>query len=176
MKNEILDKIVKAQSNHEDLIALIDDFTPLIKKYSLNLEYEDAKNDLILAFIEIILGINIGQFAKYNKYQMLSYLSVSIKNAYIRLSKKHCAYMKNELPIEEIWDEIDDSMFDNYDDLLVEDIKKYLTTKEFEIICKHYFIGLSISEIANQQGISRQAVNQVKNRAIRKLSKQFDIK
>ena len=82
MKISLLDKIIKAQENHnEDLENIIEDFTPLIRKFASKLYYEDAFADLRLEFIEIILGINIDLFRNYEEGQILSYIKISMKNA-----------------------------------------------------------------------------------------------
>lgn len=52
--------IASAQHNNsESLLALIEKFKPLLKKYAYKLHYEDAYYDLQLDFIQIILTINL---------------------------------------------------------------------------------------------------------------------
>ncbi len=53
-------------------------------------------------------------------------------------------------------------------------LKKYLTENEFDVIYKHFFCGFTVSDIALIKKVSRQAVNQVKTRAIKKLSNAFE--
>ena len=57
----------------------------------------------------------------------------------------------------------------SYRRLLIYDLKRTLTAKEFSVIYALIFKELSVAEIAEKQGISRQAVNQMKNSAIKKL-------
>lgn len=175
MEKELLNKIIKAQEDHKTALEiLINDFTPLIKKYAKRMDYEDAFADLRLQFIEIILGIDPKRFAEYEEYQMLSYLNTSVRNAYIKLSKDKCQREEHSFLVENVLDEIDKAHVDNYDDLFFDDIKKYLSKKEFEIIYRNFYCGVTIADIAKERGITRQAVNQVKTRAIKKLSKAFN--
>ena len=58
---------------------------------------------------------------------------------------------------------------DEYRRLLIYDLKRTLTAKEFSVIYALIFKELSVAEVAEKQGISRQAVNQMKNSAIKKL-------
>ena len=52
--------ISSAQHNNPDsLLALIEKFKPLLKKYAYKLHYEDAYYDLQLDFIQIVLSINL---------------------------------------------------------------------------------------------------------------------
>lgn len=175
MKISLLDKIIKAQENHnKDLENIIEDFTPLIRKFASKLYYEDAFADLRLEFIEIILGINIDLFRNYEEGQILSYIKISMKNAYIKLSRKACIDEMNVFYVEDVRDELEKSHYDNYENVFFEDVKKYLTPNEFDVIYKHFLCGLTISNIASAKGISRQAVNQLKSWAIKKLSKVFE--
>ena len=69
MKNSLLIKIINAQKNHEeDLLGLVNDFVPLIKKYATKMSSEDAFADLRLEFIEIILGIDTERFFNFISY------------------------------------------------------------------------------------------------------------
>ena len=175
MKNSLLTKIINAQKNHEeDLVQLINDFTPLLKKYATKMNYEDAFADLRLEFIEIILGISTEKFSNYAEPQILCYIKISVHNAYIKLSKIKCDYENNAFPVEDIRDEIEKSHYDEYENIFLEDIKKYLTENEFDVIYKHFFCGFTVSDIALIKKVSRQAVNQVKTRAIKKLSNVFE--
>ena len=52
--------ITSAQHNNPDsLLALIEKFKPLLKKYAYKLRYEDAYYNLQLDFIQIVLSINL---------------------------------------------------------------------------------------------------------------------
>lgn len=175
MKNSLLIKIINAQKNHEEnLVMLINDFAPLLKKYAAKMNDEDAFADLRLEFIEIILGIDTEKFSNYVEPQILSYIKTSVHNAYIKLSKKKCDYENNTFPVEDVRDELEKSHYDEYENIFLEDIKKYLTENEFDVIYKHFFCGFTVSDIALIKKVSRQAVNQVKTRAIKKLSNVFE--
>lgn len=175
MKISLLGKIIKAQKNHnEDLENIIKDFTPLIRKFASKLYYEDAFADLQLEFIEIILCIDTERFRNYEESQILSYIKISMKNAYIKLSRKAHIDEMNIFYVEDVRDELEKSHYDDYESVFFEDVKKFLTPNEFDVIYKHFFCGLTISNIASAKGISRQAANQLKSRAIKKLSKVFE--
>lgn len=49
----------------------------------------------------------------------------------------------------------------------------HLTKTEEDVIIRFFFWGDSIGEIAKRMKISRQSVNQTKNRAIKKLKKTY---
>lgn len=68
---------------------IIDSFTPLIKKYSYWLDYDDAEQDLIVAFIEIIFAMPlriISSDVRLSYARILSYIKKSMYRRYILLS------------------------------------------------------------------------------------------
>ncbi|OYO91836.1 hypothetical protein CG709_12665 [Lachnotalea glycerini] len=62
---------------------------------------------------------------------------------------------------------------DSHFKLYMESLQDFLTAPEISIIELVYYYGFSVNDIANFYGISRQAVNQMKNRALRKLKKDY---
>lgn len=60
---------------------------------------------------------------------------------------------------------------DFYRDLFLQDIKKYLTGLEYQVILSVYVQGKKPAELAKELQVSRQAVNEVKLTALRKLRK-----
>lgn len=101
---------------------------------------------------------------------MLLYFSKSLKNEYIRLSKESDKKNKNESYID---NELlyDCNKIESNIEIL--DSIRILTTYEREIIKLIFFNGYKASDIAQKTGKSRQAINQVKNRALKKLKKEY---
>ncbi len=58
---------------------------------------------------------------------------------------------------------------DTYDEILIETLKQVLTEKEFSYVYQIVFQGHTAEQVAEKLGISKQAVNQSKNRALNKL-------
>ncbi|CDM70387.1 Hypothetical protein CM240_3270 [Clostridium bornimense] len=134
------------------------------------LKYEDAKHDLILHFIKVIKNMPLNENMKSEPI-LISYLSKSIRNEYIRLSKEKSKY--NELSLnfdintENNITEID---FDYVSDLLNE----CLTEKETSIMSLLYTDGYKVYDVSKVMHISRQTVNQCKNRSLLKLRNFFE--
>lgn len=155
--------------NEEDVIFILNKFDPLINKYSRLLEYEDTKQELSLTLIKVLQRIRIdkGNFTE-DKY-IISYIKKSIINRYIALSKQlsKVSRYESEADINLIY-------ADNDEDVLeMCDLLKDLTEIERKVIILKYMYMMKDSEIAILNNISRQAVNQAKNRAISKLRLYF---
>ena len=106
----------------------------------------------------------------YEDKQVLSYFSKSLKNEYIRLSKKNDRRKNNEDYNCE--DRVWGYNFIESNIEVVDSIKN-LNNYEKKIIKMVVLNGYSVSEVAKKTGKSRQAISQVKNRAISKLKKVY---
>ena len=69
--------------------------------------------------------------------------------------------------------EVKSSTYDTYSNLDFELLQKSLTKPEFTVIRMIYYIGYTVAETATYCGVSRQAVNQMRNRALKKLMRVF---
>lgn len=167
MNNEIFIKIMNYRNGDNDcLLDIIEIFNPLISKYSKLLEGEDTKQDLIIYLINITNKIPVDNNSFFDNRAIFSYIAKSIRNEYIKLSKKKDKKTINEIELN-VDIEIGYEDFESEIELL--DLFKILTEREAYIIKLIYIYYLSVNEIADFMKISRQAVNQAKNRALRKI-------
>ena len=109
-----------------------------------------------------------------NKFEddriIFAYISKALKYEYIKLSKKNDKIKNSEVELNlEI--EIGYEEFESEFEVL--NLFEVLTEKETYIMKLIYINYLSISEVADYMGVSRQAINQAKNRAISKLKKGY---
>ena len=177
LENKICNLIRLADTNDSAVLNLSALFNPLLEKYAYKLSYEDAYNDLLLFFIELIKKLSRNPLRKQEDKYYLSYIKNSIKNKYIELLKHHQRTLNDIVPdiIEDddgnqtdIIDNLN-SVYDDYSMILLDDIKAILTNNEYEIIKMIFYQNYSIKEISEIKGISRQCINQYKLRALKKL-------
>ena len=167
-----------AKSGNKDAMAeIIDKFNPILKKYSRKLGYEDAYNELVLFFIELIYKIPEKLIASQNDGKLVKYISISVKNHYYYLLKKDI-FSISEIAISEMSDEQKhylESFLSVTNETNVNDIlyilKDFLTPNELHVIILIYYLGYTSAEIARKEKTTRQAVNQLKQRAIHKIKK-----
>jgi RNA polymerase sigma factor (sigma-70 family) len=175
----IIEDIIKIQHGGKDsALKLIEKFNPILKKYAYRLYYEDAYNDLLVDFIELLFKISIDKMQTKDDGCIISYLTTSIHNSYIKKLIKlkqmrnftiYSDLTEKELYYIELLTATNDTHINTDLDLL----RKLLTNAEFAIIKMVFYDGYSVTETGNALGITRQAVNQMKNRALKKLKKNF---
>ena len=172
MNKELIFKIidVKKNNNNEGILDILAIFDNIINKYSRKLNGEDTKQDLYVFLIKLINNIDELSIVNYEDKQVLSYFSKSLKNEYIRLSKKNDRRKNNEDYNCE--DRVWGYNFIESNIEVVDSIKN-LNNYEKKIIKMVVLNGYSVSEVAKKTGKSRQAISQVKNRAISKLKKVY---
>jgi hypothetical protein len=75
----ISDLMIQSQAGNIDAtLVLIHKFNPLLRKYSYKLFYEDAYNDLLVDFIELIHNIQLDHIRDQGEGSMVSYINKSI--------------------------------------------------------------------------------------------------
>ena len=175
----IVDEVYKIQSgDNTATLKLIEKFKPILKKYAHSLSYEDAYDDLLVDFIELLNTLKVDKIQNKNDGCMVAYLTTSIHNSYIKKLIKvkqlrnfttYSELSENELHFIDSLTATKDTYVNTDYDLL----RKLLTNQEFNIIKMLYYDGYTVTETAIAIGITRQAVNQMKNRALKKLKKIF---
>ena len=156
------------------MLFLIQRFEPQLKHYS-RLYSEDAQSELTLRFIEIIHAMNLDALRSQGDGTIVAYLAQSVRNAYISLlsSKDKTA----EPPVS--WEELTEAQrFGleapirerealDFSELL--DICPELTKKERRVLTLIYFHGYTSAEVARIVHSTKQNINQIKMRALKKL-------
>nr|WP_280955290.1 sigma factor-like helix-turn-helix DNA-binding protein [Clostridioides difficile] len=179
MQKSFYELIILSRSNSaENLQELLITFKPLIKKLSKFLYYEEGETDLIIFFIELIKSINLNNFTKQNDAIIVKYIHKSLLNKMFQLSKKqsrsklqflelneNMLNLRNNYPNEYIFEE--DICFQEY-------IFNELSGIQRKVIFYKYLEGYSDIEISIKLKISRQAVNKAKNRAFKKIKKDYE--
>lgn len=171
MEKGIYEEVLKYRSgNIESLEKIINIFSAIINKFSRLLDGEDTKQDLIMFTINVINNMSLQNKSFFEDRIIFTYISKSIRNEYIKLSQKSEKIKINEKEID-LDIEIGYEEFES--ELEILDLFKILSDKEGYIMKLIYVHYLSISEVADFMMISRQAVNQTKNRALKKLRETY---
>lgn len=172
----IIDDIRSGQrGNQSAVLRLINGFSPTLKKYAHKLKTEDAYFDLQAEFIELILYLDCNKLRNTSDGAMVKYLSQSIYHAYIKLLRQLIDNNVPTISVDELTDNIlyqspttHENCFDSYD--IPPDL---LTSQEADVFYQICILGYSASELARKKGVSRQSINQAKQRAISKLQRYF---
>jgi len=176
----IINKILEAQSGSNDAtLQLVHKFNPLLKKYARKLGYEDAYSDLLVDFLSLIKKMNVRKMRNRSNGGIVLYISKSVLMNYLKKLREINKY-KQKIRLlsalnkeEQYYVESLLSSFDNYERLQIVSMKQILNQHELYIIDHLFYEGFSSSDIAQQLGISRQAVNQSKLRALKKIERKL---
>lgn len=169
----MIKSLVEKLPDEAAALQLLEMFEKLLKKYARQLGTEDAYEDLRLFFFELITKLKGKDISSDNDGYIVSYIAKSIKNQYIFMSKQ-----RNADNIDTFSDISEEQMIyieqlaasDNQTDISIYFPSHNKLTEKEETILRLYFVnGYSIETISNQLKVSRQAVNQAKNRAINKI-------
>lgn len=171
------DLIVQLQKGYKEAaLALINKFHPLLKKYAFKLRYEDAYDDLLVDFIEILNRIRLDRIRDTSEGVLISYICKSIRGSYIKrlITLKR---LRNFVPYSDLseselyYAETLSSASDSHLRLELTGIDQVLTESELSVVKMIYLLGYTVAETASLHGITRQAVNKTKKRALQKLAK-----
>lgn len=161
-------------------LQLLEMFDKLLRKYARLLGTEDAYEELRLFFFELLDKLRRKKLYNNSDGYAVSYISKSVKNQYIALSKARNSRR------EDTYSDLSEEQMIYVEQIAATDdrvdISSYFPSgnklsKREKIILQRLFVDeYSVEEIAQQMNISRQAVNQAKNRALNKIRKALDEK
>ena len=175
-----LQELILHAANHSEAetLEVIKRFKPLLQKYARLLHIEDAYDELQTEFLKIIYSTHWRELHLQTEGAYVGYIATAVRNMYINLSKA------NEKLKEDCFSSFGEEQEfilnatlaadDNHDRLLFKDLKRLLTKLEFRVVYLACFKGYSCAAIANNLGVSRQHINQVKHRALTKLKQYFN--
>jgi len=167
--------IVRARNNdNEAMMKLIEKFCPLITGYAKKLNYEDAYEDVRLEFIRIIKLMEPDRMRETHDGAVVSYIRKCMSNFYKKKVQK-AIRSKKEIVFSDLTEEqtyyVDAQLATmNEENIFIEfGMNRLLNAKEEKVLYLIYVKGNSAADIAKEWHKSRQAVNQLKMRAIQKV-------
>lgn len=168
---ELYDLLKRAKNNDKDAAyEIIKDFDPTLKKLSNSMYYEEAETDLIIELLKLIQRIDIRKFNNSNHKQIAKYIHIHLKKRTLDLIKNNKNQFKDYMEINH--DILASESISDIEDMVLTSILiKSLVRHQRDIITMEFMYGFSEKDIAKVLGISRQAVNRAKNRALKNLRK-----
>ena len=153
------------------MLDIIERFEPLIGKYTrlLNYDNEDCRSDLIEKLITKLRSDNDGT--------LFNYIHFALQHHYISLSKANQKIRDNEAIYDQetFVDMVEDKLEYSYTDtewgITMDTLRKVLTKREFLCIRLIVLDGWTAEEVSKWIGVTKQAVNQCKKRALEKIKK-----
>ena len=170
--------LIRKLPNDAAAMQLLEMFDKLLKKYARLLGTEDAYEELRLFFFELLNKLQQKGLKNSSDMYAISYIVKSVKNQYIALSKAQACRKEDTFSDMSEEQMVYVEQIASTDDRV--DISSYfpsenrLSEREKAILQLIFVDEYSIEEIAQQLSISRQAVNQAKNRALNKIRKALE--
>lgn len=163
--------ITDAHSQDKDAMEeLLIAFYPLIKKYARKLSYEDAEQDLVLFFIELVNFLPVEKFQQGEEGQIVSYIQKAVIHQYYKLDKKNRNY---DLYWEDSGMEPAEDIASNEANGELSLLFQCLSEKQRRVLELRIYHQFSDSQIGEMLGISRQAVYKDRKNAIKKLKEEL---
>lgn len=152
-------------------LQIVQRFQPLLKKYAALLKYEDAYSDLQLYLLELLHSGKLTKLQRKDDGTLVKYIESSIRHQYISLNSRKNAVDNSVIAsVDEIdFDQMSLSSNDEYPELLISDLHSVLQPSELTLLSQFVFKGMSIADIAEKSGVSRQAINRKKLSILKKL-------
>ena len=120
--------------------------------------------------------INLDKMENLSDGVMINYFSTALRNQYIAISVGRCRIRDNEIAYDQ--DSFGEMLEGNpqtetgmEDSILIETMKTTLTEREKLCVQRIVLEGWTAEALASALGITKQAVNQCKKRALEKLKK-----
>ena len=168
----LMDQIIQAkQGSQADMLSLLQQFQPILKKYGRKLWGEDGLEDMTAAFLQVRCRA---------EGAVVQYLVQSVRHAYERLQRERMrqpaiAFSLNEMEEQDSLPAL--AKEDSAEKQRFSDLVKgcpRLTEKETYVLEQVYYWGYTAAELAPGMGTSKQNVNQIKLRALGKLRRQWE--
>lgn len=179
MKKEVCQLIQNIQEHDRDSMEkMFIKFAPLLRWAAYHLNREDAYQDFCVWFLEMLSSMDLTQIRNTSDAGLVTYIKNAVHHQLVAFRKKESKHERTK-SIEDLSDfdlkyfERTKSTNDFYGDLFLQDVKRYLTDLEYQVIVCVYFQGKKPAELAKELQVSRQAVNEVKLTALKKLKKFF---
>lgn len=150
-------------------------FAPMLQKYNRLLKDEDGASQMRVFFLDTLHKISLVRMKNLEDPVLIRYIQYSLYHEYVRLKKSAQFYLNRHFAFTALSEkdlrttETLLSAEDNYFTDIFPAADAGLTDKETFVLQKIFLEGFSVSEVAANSGISRQAVNQAKLRALNKL-------
>lgn len=173
-------KLIEQAKNGDDnaMLEIIEAFEPLLAKYAGYMGYdEDFKSEMLLKLISFVkVEFKMDNLRQKNNNVVVKYIQTALHNHYILLSKSKRHRISNEMNYEHDFlvdlSDNNESLQENISDpLLLDTLRSVLTERELLYVDLIVLQGYTAEYVANRFGITKQAVNKSKKRALEKLKK-----
>ena len=172
----LFETVQEAQKGSEEAkLELVERFQPTIRANARKLNREDGKEEMTLAFLEILESMNLEKLRSREDGVIVAYFKNALRHAYCHKVEESIKQPSVAFSIDNTEEQEREAVLaqdgwntagkDRYFFTLFEGCSE-LTEKEKEVLTLIYYAGYSATEIAAAWGTSKQNVNQIKRRGL----------
>lgn len=157
MKSSLYTCIQEIQhGNKEQMLALLEKFTPLLRKYAYFLHSEDAYQELQCDLLKSAMEMRLDKLTISTNGAIINYINKAVYHQYISIIRDskaqiHTVNIDDQEDYDPLEYDIQFGQSDTYTGLLLQDLKHVLTEQEYYVIYEHFFQQRSIQEIADSR-------------------------
>ena len=169
--NSLLEQIKRCKKgDNESLEYLIKRFDPIINSLAYKSKNEYEKSDLTIFLIKLIKNIDLINLNNVSDGGLIKYIEKSLKREFFKINKKSIFV---EVELDDRFNENTYEYTDIEFKILLSELRKnkIINAKQLYIFLNKYYFMKDEKEIANELGISRQAVNKTNKTAIQRVKK-----
>ena len=166
----LIELIERLRKNDMSVFPVIfSEFEGLIYHYKAKCQAEDIYEELSVFLLELLYKTDIKRFKNIAGDGLKRYIAVSLRNRYIAYSNADELFKR----LNKFCDLKRTFSEDFSENTLLNDAVMGLSKKQKQVIALKYIYNYRDVEIAEKLGITRQAVNRIKNRGVQALREYF---
>ena len=166
MTENLRQKIEEFQNGNSDsILYILQKFAPLLHRYAALTKDEDGYQELQYQLMSVLK-------------KLVTYIQHTVRNKCLEMLRKHAKngisiFFDDLTPYEVRKNSLAQSSQDLYENLILYDLQTLLPPNEYAVIFYVFIESYTVREVAILLGKSRQAINQTKLSALKRLRKKM---
>ena len=179
MTENLRQKIEEFQNGNSDsILYILQKFAPLLHRYAALTKDEDGYQELQYQLMSVLKKLDLNGLHSCSDGTLVTYIQHTVRNKCLEMLRKHAKngisiFFDDLTPYEVRKNSLAQSSQDLYENLILYDLQTLLPPNEYAVIFYVFIESYTVREVAILLGKSRQAINQTKLSALKRLRKKM---
>lgn len=179
MTENLRQKIEEFQNGNSDsILYILQKFAPLLHRYAALTKDEDGYQELQYQLMSVLKKLDLNGLHSCSDGTLVTYIQHTVRNKCLEMLRKHAKngisiFFDDLTPYEVRKNSLAQSSQDLYENLILYDLQTLLPPNEYAVIFYIFIESYTVREVAILLGKSRQAINQTKLSALKRLRKKM---